>query len=65
MRENIQREPDFTHLHISDKDRRAAWPFRPACYKPEDHAAWMAGQYDKAAPVIKAFADHRLSEMAD
>ena len=42
-------------------DRERAWPFRPACY-PDDastKSAWMNGQYDDAAPIIRAFALHR------
>lgn len=44
-------------------DRERAWPFRPACYSDDatTKAAWMAGVYDAAAPIIGAFSLHRAN----
>ena len=49
---------------VTQADREAAWPFRPACYTKDDKAAWMAGRYDNLLgpkKLLQAFARHRLT----
>jgi hypothetical protein len=49
---------------VVDKDREAAWPHRPSCYKDDarTRALWMKGVYDRL-PLIQAFARHRLEAL--
>lgn len=46
-------------------DRKAAWPFRPGCYKdnPTTRHNWNDGVYDKI-DVIQAFAAHAAPLLA-
>lgn len=48
---------------MTQADRERAWPYRPSCYKDQadTKARWMDGCYDRAAPVIQAFARHRIA----
>jgi hypothetical protein len=46
---------------VTEADREEAWGFRPDCYFENDYDRWHDGAYDDAAPIIKAFARHRLS----
>ncbi len=49
-------------LKPTKDDRLAAWPYRPSCYKGnETYTKWMNGLYDSCAPVIQAFARHRIA----
>lgn len=51
-------------IEVTQEDREAAWPFRPARYSHEaDHKAWHEGRYDHE-PAIQAFARHRLNSTA-
>jgi len=50
-------------ITVDRVDREAAWPFRPSCYKEDTKERWMAGVYDRAAPVIAAFARHRIAAL--
>ncbi len=43
---------------VTVADREAAWLYAPACYLKTDYNAWMAGLYDKSAPIIMVFARH-------
>lgn len=47
---------------VIQADRVAAWPYRPSCYKdsPDTAARWNDGVYDRANPVIQAFARCRV-----
>ncbi|GFM29287.1 hypothetical protein [Novosphingobium sp. PY1] len=51
-------------VKVTEEDREAAWPHRPSCYQMHDRTDWMAGKYDKAAPVIRDFAAHREAARA-
>jgi hypothetical protein len=55
--------PD-TQPTVTEADREEAWGFRPDCYYENDYDRWMAGEYDDAAPIIRAFARHRSQETA-
>ncbi len=51
-------------VEATKQDRLAAWPYRPSCYKGNGtYTKWMNGLYDTSAPVIKAFAAHRIAGM--
>lgn len=51
----------MTETKITQADREAAWPHRPAPYQTEsDYQRWMVGAYDRTAEIIAAFAEYRI-----
>jgi hypothetical protein len=48
-------------MMINQSDRKAAWPFKPSCYKKSDYDCWIAGYYDHWA-IIKAFSAYREAQ---
>jgi hypothetical protein len=63
MNNNPQTSDVRERLPVEQTDRDAAWPYRPACYRPEDRGRWDEGCYDVAVPVIQSFARHRLNAL--